>query len=275
MPDLVAFRNNFNATYSESENKTERFDIHFYNVYELYYFVEGDVDYLVEGKEYHLEPNSILLLAPYVLHGIRINSPKKYKRFAIHFDANMLNIEYRSLLLTPFPDKNRRIEKEIYYTNVQDFSLHLFCEALIHCRKQKNDIAKRLRPIYLEALLAQLSLMYRHLHRSDTGYFLSETVAEVTNYIHAHLNERITLKALSEHFYISENHLNRLFRQSVGTTVIDYMLHKRIQYALTLLESGLSATETAAKVGFGDYTSFYRAYKKITGHSPKIDAKKT
>ena len=271
MPNLVSITNKLVATCPESEHKTEHFDIHYHNVYELYYFVEGDVDYLVEGKEYHLEPNSIMLLAPYVLHGIRINSTKKYKRFAIHFDASLLNIEHRSLLLAPFPNKAKRIEKEIYYTNIQDYSLYPFCEALIHCIEQKNNTARRLRPIYLEALLAQLSLMYRHLQLSDTGCVLSETVAKVTNYIQEHLTEKISLKDLSEHFYISENHLNRLFRQSIGTTVIDYVIHKRIEYALTLLESGLSATETATKVGFGEYTNFYRAYKKITGHPPKMD----
>ena len=51
--------------------------------------------------------------------------------------------------------------------------------------------------------------------------------------------------------------------------MIDYIIYKRISCAQTLLEAGMSATEAALTVGFGDYSSFYRAYKKITGHSPK------
>ena len=35
--------------------------------------------------------------------------------------------------------------------------------------------------------------------------------------------------------------------------------------------SGIPAKEVAAKVGYNDYSNFFRAYKKITGHSPTQD----
>ena len=38
-----------------------------------------------------------------------------------------------------------------------------------------------------------------------------------------------------------------------------------------LLINGLSAQEAAAEVGFDDYSSFYRSYMRVTGHSPAQD----
>ena len=35
------------------------------------------------------------------------------------------------------------------------------------------------------------------------------------------------------------------------------------------MEQGETAVSAAAKAGFGDYSSFYRAYRKVLGVSPK------
>lgn len=271
MSELLIFKDKLDAAYTETNYKMSDFNIHFHNIYELYYFIDGDVDYLVEGKQYHLEPNSILLLAPYVLHGIRTNSDKTYKRFAIHFHPDLIDIERRSFLLEPFPNKAKANSNEVYYTNVQDFSLYPYCQGLIHGKNQDESLASKLTPIYLEALLAQLTCMYRSLHHSKESLALSQTVTNVTTYINSHLNEGLTLENLSTRFFISKNHLNRLFRKAIGTTVFDYIIYKRIGYAQHLIENGLPATEAAIKVGYSDYSSFYRAYKRITGHSPKED----
>lgn len=268
MSKLAIVKNKLSAGYTESNYIMQDFDVHFHNVYELYYFIDGDVDYLVEGKQYHLEPNSILLLSPYVLHGIRTNSDKTYTRFVIHFHPDAISLERRSLLLEAFPDKSKANSNEVYYTNMQEFSLRPFCELLIHSLNQDTFSVQKLAPIYLEALLAQLSSMYHNLYPSFESYTLSETVASITSYINAHLCEKLTLDTLSNHFFISKNHLNRLFRKAIGTTVFDYIIYKRIGYAEQLLESGMPATEVALQVGFGDYSSFYRAYKKIVGRSP-------
>lgn len=270
MSKLVTINPNLIATFHDGARKTEQFDMHYHTVYEFYYLIDGDVDFLVEGTEYHMEPDSIMLFAPYVHHGIRVNSPENYRCFVMQFDTSLITEDYRSQLLEAFPNRSELEMKKIYYTNAQEYSLFPFCQTLVNCISQKNSFARKLRPIYLEALLAQLSLMYRRSHLSDTDYISSETISKVIDYIHAHLSEKITLTEISKYFYISENHLNRLFRKTVGTTVMDYVLHKRIEYAQRLFKKGFSATEVATKVGFNDYTAFYRAHKKITGYPPKM-----
>ena len=51
-------------------------------------------------------------------------------------------------------------------------------------------------------------------------------------------------------------------------SVFSYLATKRIALAEQLLEDGLPANEVAERVGFHDYSVFYRAYKKTTGRSP-------
>ena len=53
--------------------------------------------------------------------------------------------------------------------------------------------------------------------------------------------------------------------------MIDYIIRKRIAYAQQLLLNGVSAAQAGTAAGFGDYTSFNRAYKKHFGCSPNHD----
>ena len=107
--------------------------------------------------------------------------------------------------------------------------------------------------------------------------FSKETNARQTQmgsilfYLNQHLKEPLTLDEISDHFFISKHHLNKVFKKATGTTVIDYLLRKRIAYAQMLLFNGWHAKEAAADSGFSDYSSFYRSYVRILGHPPGAD----
>ena len=143
-------------------------------------------------------------------------------------------------------------------------------EALEDCARKEASLREHLLPVCVEALLARIVSM------SDTtgaGFHSTstDTVTGILLYLNRHMKENITLDQLSERFFLSKHHMNKVFRKATGTTVFDYLLHKRVTLAQQLLIEGSSAQEAAAEAGFGDYSSFYRAYTKILGHSPLQD----
>ncbi|QHQ62900.1 helix-turn-helix domain-containing protein [Anaerocolumna sedimenticola] len=258
-------------SYTESEETNKDYYLHCHNYYELYYFIDGDVDYLVEGRQYHLTPHSILLLTPNVFHGVKVNSTKPYLRLALHFLPDILSMERRHLLLSSYPAMEKHSEKKVYYQDPEQYRIYSFFESLIECSKLEPELQKELLPIYMEALLSQVTVM-SHLIQSDSGNGSSpNTISKIIAYLNQHLTDSITLDKISEEFYISKHHLNKVFRKATGTTVGDYLLHKRIIYAQQLLINGHTASDAASESGFGDYSAFYRAYSKIIGHSPLQD----
>ena len=54
-------------------------------------------------------------------------------------------------------------------------------------------------------------------------------------------------------------------------TIVQYIIYNRILLARQLLSNGISAGEAAERIGFKDYSSFYRNYRKITGRKPQDD----
>ena len=258
-------------TYSLTEEKDPDYQLHCHNVYEIYYFIEGEADYLVEGKLYHLMPHSILLLSPHVFHGIKVLSEKSYHRFTIHFHPDILSTERRPLLLSAFPSAEKHSAQEIYYENVTSQHIYPFFDALTELSKQPDSIRLSLLPTYIEAILAKLTLMSRTLRPVAFPNSASGTITDIIAYLNANLASHITLDLLSDHFGISKHYLNRTFRKAAGTTVGDYLIYKRVIYAQQLLMNGALAAEAAMNSGFHDYSVFYRAYRKHTGHSPLQD----
>lgn len=272
MASLISYNTDVVFHYLESIEHDREFQTHFHDIYEIYYFVDGDADYFVEGKQYHLKPDSLLLLAPHAIHGVRVNSPEQYKRYTIHFNSKLIDIERRTFLLSAFSDSKHDGVHEIHFQNLRSFNLYPYLDALINCEKLPRSLSEKLIPVQLEALLAKLVLMHHSLKNSDNSITLSKTAADVTNYINQHITENITLDALCEKFYVSKVHLNRIFTKSIGTTVFEYIAYKRIALARQLLENGVPAKEAAAQVGYNDYSTFFRAYKKIIGSAPTAEA---
>ena len=260
---------------STSREATGEYALHCHNFYEVYLFLEGDVDYLVEGKQYRPTPNSLLLLAPHCFHGVKINSDRPYRRYSIHFHPDILSAERRLFLLSAFPSQDRR-DAEVYFEHVDRQGIVGCFEALADCAGRPEPLRLRLLPVYVEALLAHIVSISRDTSSSSASASSSDaegtdTVSDILLYLNRHVAEPVTLDMLCERFYISKQHMNQVFRRATGTTVFDYLLHKRVILAQELLIGGLSAQEAASRAGFGDYSSFYRSYRRILGHSPLKD----
>lgn len=258
--------------YSESCTPTQNYALHCHNFYEVYFFLDGDVDYLVEGRSCRPTPNSLLLLSPHTFHGVKINGDRPYRRFSIHFHPDILAPERRSFLLSVFPAFEKEPAGKIYYENVDKFHIPAYFDALEDCLVSENPKKQEmLLSISIEALLSRILFMRGSGDALPSASPSPNAVADILWYLNRHMREPVTLDQLSERFFISKHHLNKVFRKATGTTVLDYLLHKRITAARQLLITGSNAREAAEMTGFHDYSAFYRAYIKINCHSPLKD----
>lgn len=97
----------------------------------------------------------------------------------------------------------------------------------------------------------------------------NETVNLMLEYIHAHYREGIGLEDLAQVTYSTENHLSRLFKKYMDTTILSYVHELRIQEACRLLKSReYDIQEAAYQVGYGSLNNFYKYFKRYTGKTP-------
>ncbi|MBD0335456.1 MAG: helix-turn-helix domain-containing protein [Cyanobacteria bacterium Co-bin13] len=93
---------------------------------------------------------------------------------------------------------------------------------------------------------------------------------QVTNYIDEALDQNIKLADLAQLAGMSQSHFSRLFKQSMGLSPHQYLLHQRVERAKQLLKhTNQSLIEIALACGFDSHSHFSRQFRQLTGVTPK------
>ena len=127
------------------------------------------------------------------------------------------------------------------------------------------------RRAYMQALLTEIIILLCASEGQQMSVSDGDLGARVTRYLNANFRKNISLDRLARRFFVSKYYLCRAFKEHSGISVHAYINQKRIIFAKSLIDSGMTAIGAAEKVGYGDYSAFYRAYVKIIGKSPTAD----
>lgn len=80
----------------------------------------------------------------------------------------------------------------------------------------------------------------------------------------------LSLKTVAAAIYSNESYLSRVFKKEMGISLIEYILKKRIEESIRLLNTtDMKVYEVAEKIGFRDAHYFSICFKKITGVTVK------
>jgi len=121
----------------------------------------------------------------------------------------------------------------------------------------------------LVELIVYLSRQYSKMETGARGQSL-QRVSEVIGKLERNYQKQWKLPELAKIARMSEGNLMRVFKDATGQSPIDYLLHLRIQRAMELLSTtDHQITEIAYEVGFNDSNYFTRAFKKVTGQTPR------
>ena len=79
----------------------------------------------------------------------------------------------------------------------------------------------------------------------------------------------ISINELASMLGLTPKHFSRVFHNMTGEHPQEYMTRKRMNIAAELLDAGTPPNEVAIMLKYSDYASFYRAFSKAYGCSPK------
>ena len=96
-----------------------------------------------------------------------------------------------------------------------------------------------------------------------------DLLGRVMAYIEDNLSEKMTLADVARRFYVSESTVRQTFRKKMGVSFYRCVTQRRLITAKQLIGQGQVLEHVAARTGFADYSSFYRAFKKEYGISPR------
>ena len=78
----------------------------------------------------------------------------------------------------------------------------------------------------------------------------------------------MSLELICNELFITKSYLNKLFNLYLKMSPGKYIASKRLSAAQKEIRAGVNPTEVFAKVGFGEYSTFYRSYRAYFGYPP-------
>ena len=260
-----------------SNQLTGSYAVHDHPFYELIYVVSGQVDFFIAGHVFRIDSGTLMTFPPGTMHGVLVHTDAPYERYTLHFDQQTLSMERRRMLLSAIPAELLGVAAEpqakaAIWESMENSGVLQILEAMETLRTAEQDKVENLIPIYLEAVLAALiPRASRKSARLDAAARPLGQLEQIISWVDQHYTEAISLDSLADRFFISKGYLSTLFRQATGSSVKDYVRALRMAHVQLLLSSGMPASQAAARVGFGDYTTFYRAYVRSFGRAPSLD----
>ena len=244
---------------------------HSHDYYELYFFEEGAVTMVIDEKPYPLRQGDVILIPPGVSHRAQLTDGEKpYRRFVFWVSQPFLAVlEGRSpaygYLLRRAEDRGRYVYRfDLPTFNAIRTRLFTLLDE-IHADRFAKEAAITL--CISELLLFLGRTVHEQEQRRNKKEQLSRYEA-IARYVDQHLDEPLSLDALAKQFYLSKFYLVHLFRENTGLSVHQYLLKKRLAACCDAMQGGAAVGEVCRRWGFGDYSAFYRAFRKEYGMSP-------
>ncbi|MBO0564665.1 AraC family transcriptional regulator [Clostridium botulinum] len=255
------------------DKKDMEFKLHYHDFNKIIVFISGNVSYLIEGKAYKLKPWDILFVSSNDLHKVIINNDEPYERIIIWVNSKFLEMHNKnnSNLLTCF-QLSSKLKINLFRMKEHNISLikhTLFSlESATKDKEFGNIVLKNSLFIQLMVYLNRLFMNNtNHIEKNDIEY--DKQIEEIINYIKENLQKNLSIDTLSSKFFINKYYLMHKFKSQTGYTLHKYIQQKRLAFSKSLIIKGHKITEVYIKCGFGDYSSFIRAFKKAYGISPK------
>ena len=231
---------------------------HYHDYFELYFLDSGERYHLMDDKLFKLQAGDCILFPPQTMHRSYGDQDIAFSRVVLYFrpetitSADLLHKLLHSQVVYRPDNQELHQLRRIIYAMEEEQNSHLDCHD--EC---------------MQSLLNLVMVQLLRMNQESTGILRETRVTKVIQYIHNHYTEDISLKDLSERFYVSEYYLCREFKKSTKRTIVEYIRQTRIMNAKRLfMETDRNVTEVARETGFSNLTHFNRVFREVADITP-------
>lgn len=243
----------------------QTFDFHYHDFHKILIFLDGNVSYIVEGRQYDLRPFDMLLIGAGEIHKPVIHTAASYERIILYLSPR-------------FFTENSSADADLFYC-FQAVKARQSClirvkdmahSPLIHIAKelpstvQSGEFGSML--YQRTKLFEYLILLNRTVLNEQADYSTPVTahpvVLSIMEYINNHITEDLSIDTIADSMFLNRSYMMHLFKAETGYTIGKYITEKRLFLTGQYRKQGLCVTEACYKSGFKNYASYYHAYHK-------------
>lgn len=248
------------------------FDFHYHDFHKILIFLQGNVSYAVEGRQYDLQPGDIVLVRAGEIHRPIVHEETAYERVILYLSPGFFE-QYQKNgydLFHCFRLGASRCSSLIRLPSFDSSETNRIFGELSLCARDDAFAAELFRRAKITEFLI---LLNRTLLQTPLGFREAVTanpaVIHILKYINDHLTqEKLSVDTIAQAAFLNRSYLMHLFKAETGYSIGSYITEKRLFLARGFIASGLSVTDACYRSGFKNYTAFYYAYRRKYNAAP-------
>ncbi len=236
----------------------------------LFYILSGRFEIFTEDKHYILDKNDIF----YCRSGSKYKICGNAHIISVNFDLSTDFSEEKSV----FPPTETPIKsRDLFSVHVDDsyfLNSHFILkngikykdmiDGILHENSSEKNYHEEMASIHLKYILTD---MHRPATEEKSGLYAPTD--KISEYIKNNFSKNITNKELASFAGYHEYYLNRIFTESTGISMHQYLINTRMNEARKLiLNTDIPLKDISETVGFNNYTYFSNYFKTHFGSSP-------
>lgn len=156
------------------------------------------------------------------------------------------------------------------YFNQDRFTSHTKITSLLK-RIIKDDKSKQSQALMYDIL----KILFEEAYVTTEDLYLpdmcvnNKLLSNILQYIYDHLDTRISLKILSDHFFVSQSYISILFSKYLDFSFKIFFITLKLGYSLqSVLTTNDTIQSIAIQYGFSNYSNYSKIFKTYIGVSP-------
>lgn len=244
--------------------------MHYDNSMVITYLVRGKGNIFVENSHTDISEGDIIIVSPNEFHRTYFGGDPTHERITVYVMpslAETVGVSYERLFGVFFDRKQGR--GNVIPANVaKEIGIHALFESMRAPEEEDDGDGDILLQCKIVELLITLKRALPLAEQEPVARRESKTTSAAISYINEHLSEELSTGLIADALFLDRSYLCREFKKNTGATVNQYITKKRIFTAIELMAGGVSCTDACYRSGFGNYSSFYKYYRRYTDASP-------
>ena len=222
------------------------------------YVLNGSADWEIDGRIYRVQTGDMILLTH--------RQKRRFLKTDSDFELAIITINHSALSGTAHLSFLYWLSQRNQYILRGEQLLNLLKEITSELEDKKAYYNK-----IISAKLTEFFCLAEREYRFDPEAVPAQdkNLLRILEYIDQNVTQPISLQEIAVRMNMTESAFSRRFLKMTGTTFRKYVMQKRVEYALFLLETTqLKVIDIAYECGFSSISGFYDTFKKITGTTP-------
>ena len=230
-----------------------------YTKYRICFAMEGEALWEIEDRVYSIQPGDIIFLNIGQKRQFNAFSENGFKLFAISLQRNAFSGQHHFMY---------------FLDRIKNHGNVFQNPTLLALLQEISDAWETKHPLRYELASAKLTEFFIKAEQAE-NYILKPVseghrkMQEIMDYIDANIAKDVSLHSVAEKAGMTESTLSRQFSAINGISFKQYIIEKKIQRAVHLLQTtDRKMVDIALESGFDSVSGFYSAFKKKTGTTP-------